>query len=193
MTGHKVSKNTICPKCQTAFRAEDDTQSGDAPMAVCPKCKHVFFTKEPEDIDAEVFGEEEKGPIADIWSKRTQHKRYLTLLLVLFLVVVGYQVSEYLLNQNLLNETRDRAAQAMLKTVAKAQEAYYAATGAYAAALPDLKEYFKPARDIVIDITRANAKSWAGVAYHAKSPNAYIYDSDQGGVQPDPVPIPKAE
>ncbi len=193
MTGHKVKIKTVCPKCGTAFRAEDDHQHGDAPMAVCPKCKHVFFTKEPDDIDAEVFGEEEKGPIADIWSKHRQHKRYLTLLLILLLAVVGYQVSNFLLHQNVLNESRDRSAQTVLKAVAKAQEAYYAATGAYAAAVKDLQEYLKAEPSIVVEITRADAKSWAGSAYHKKSPNAYLYESDNGGLRPDPIPRPETE
>ena len=160
-------------------------------MAVCPKCKHVFFTKEPDDVDAEVFGEEEKGPIADIWSKRRQHKRYLTLLLVLLLAVVGYQISNYLLQQNVLNESRDRSAQGTLRAVAKAQEAHYATTGTYATALQDLKDYLKPVSGIVVKITLADTKAWTGYAYHSNSPNAFLFDSDKGGIQPEPVPRPE--
>jgi Tfp pilus assembly protein PilE/DNA-directed RNA polymerase subunit RPC12/RpoP len=193
MAGHKNKIKTVCPKCGKAFQAEEDNSHGDAPMAVCPKCKHVFFTKEPDDIDAEVFGEEEKGPIADVWSKRRQHKRYLGLLFVLLLAVISYQISSFLLQQNVLNESRDRSAQAVLSAVAKAQEAYFATAGTYALAITDLREYFRNEPSIVVEITQADAKNWTGTAYHKKSPNAYTFESNNGGLQPEPIPRPETE
>jgi Zn-finger nucleic acid-binding protein len=182
-----TAMSVLCPKCHNLFKPKDPGDIRDAPMAVCPKCRHVFFIKEPSDNDPFLTEDqaEETGIPLDIYRRSRQAKRYLLLVLVLFLVVVAYQVSQYLLSEFASNEIRNTIAKSVLKAVAQAQEAYYAEHGQYADESAKIKDLYRENPDVTVTIDHGDARFWTARAYHRHASSGVIYHSSQGGIQID--------
>ena len=178
-----------CPKCGAV--SVIGTEAAEEPLIVCPQCSQAFFIKEPPAEDVDLPEEPEKEPpLTDVYVRRRQAKRYLGLILILLAVVIGYQVSQAVLKATVIKDMRNSVAKSVIKQVANAQEAYYGEHDTYSTSLEDLAQYFTWSDPVVVEITRADGESWRGRAWHQKSPEALVFDSADGGLQPDPVKRP---
>ncbi len=175
-----------CPKCRANIKVTDSRERDSSPFVRCTKCKGLFFFDESggELLPAEVDETQAAGPLEDVYvAKHRQAKRYLVLVVALLVAVIGYQFFEAMRKSEALDQVRRTAAKSTLIQLAKAQEQYYIETNEYTDNLSDLAPYFQVRQPIVINITQADASSWAATAYHEKSSKGLIFDSAKGGMQ----------
>jgi len=78
---------------------------------------------------------------------------------------------------------QDSAAKSALKNLATAQENYYAEHNTYTDAIGDLT--FEPEDTITVSLS-ATTNAWSAEAAHTSSDNTWFYDSEAGGLDPNP-------
>ncbi len=78
----------------------------------------------------------------------------------------------------------DTAAKSALKNLATAEENYYEENNTYTPDLSDLAASYQEDPAIRVYILSADNRKWKAVARHVGSRKDFVYDSNNGGLQP---------
>lgn len=171
-----------CPSCKKMVELDASFTRNEMASVTCPLCKSLLFMD--KDLSASDSGED--GPrswrssgIESGITKRT--KRCLILFIVFALVSGAYLYNARSMEKNLLVESLNSSAKAVLRQLVVAQEGYYAVEGRYAGDVAELSRSIKKKSSIIIRIDQADGKNWSAKIFHRKSPQWLVFDSYEGG------------